>query len=78
MKEEFVSCPFRENEIYTTEMAAKILHRSPKTIREMCRRGNIPSRMNRGGYLITGWAIRAYVENRLVVGGNCASSNLVK
>lgn len=67
MREEFKSIPFRENEIYTTEMAAAILHRCPKTVREMCRRGVIRARLDRGGYMITGWAIREYAENRCVV-----------
>jgi hypothetical protein len=58
---------FNENEIYTTEMAAEILHRCPKTVRDMCRRGVIRARRDRGGYIITGWAIREYAENRLVV-----------
>lgn len=61
---------FSENAIYSTEMAAKIMHRSPKTVRALCKRGCIRSQMDRGGYLITGWAIREYAENRYVVGGN--------
>ena len=59
--------PFYENAVYTTKQAAKILQRNTKTIREMCSRGRIPARMDRGGYMITGWAIRAYAEGRLEV-----------
>lgn len=59
--------PFIENATYTTEQTARILHRCPKTIRFLCSKGILPARMDRGGYLITGWAIRAYVENRVVV-----------
>ena len=58
---------FFENAVYTTKQAAKILQRNPKTIREMCSRGRIPAKMDRGGYMITGWAIRAYAEGRLEV-----------
>lgn len=58
------SVPFRENEIYNIEMAAAILHRCPKTVRAMCKRGVIRARLDRGGYMITGWAIRDYAENR--------------
>jgi len=67
MDRKFESVPFQENEIYTTERAAAILHRCPKTVREMCKRGVLRARMDRGGYLITGWALRAYLENRSVV-----------
>ena len=65
--EKYESVPFRENEIYTTERAAAILHRCPKTIRALCKRGVIRSRLDRGGYVITGWAIREYAENRFIV-----------
>jgi len=58
---------FQENAVYTTEDVAVILHRCPKTVRAMCRRGTIVGRCDRGGYLITGWALRAYLENRSVV-----------
>lgn len=73
--DKFKSVPFQENEIYTVEMAASILHRCPKTIRDMCRRGVLASRRDRGGYFITGWAIRAYAEGRLIVN---ADSSFVK
>ena len=56
---------FKENAVYTTEQAAAILHRSEKTVRTLCRRGDIRARCDRGGYLITGWSLRAYVENRI-------------
>ena len=59
--------PFIENAAYTAAQVAKILHRNTKTVRDMCRRGVIVARMDRGGYLITGWSIRAYLENRSVV-----------
>lgn len=58
---------FKENAVYTTEQVSKIIHRHPKTVRFLCRRGDIAARCDRGGYLITGWALRAYLENRLVV-----------
>lgn len=67
MNGKFESVPFQENEIYTTERAAAILHRCPKTIRDMCKRGVIRARRDRGGYVITGWAIREYAENRCIV-----------
>lgn len=67
MGESFKSVPFRENEVYTTEMAAAILHRSEKTVRSMCKRGIIRAQQDRGGYFITGWAIREYAEGRYVV-----------
>jgi len=57
---------FRENEIYTTEQAAEILNRNPKTVRILCRRGSIAACRDRGGYFITGWALRAYAEGRSV------------
>lgn len=58
--------PFIENAAYTVEHVAKIIHRSEKTVRHLCRRQMIAARMDRGGYLITGWALRAYLENRSV------------
>ena len=61
---------FKENAFYNVEQVAEIIHRSPKTVRAMCRRGDIPSRCDRGGYLVTGWALRAYGENRLVISEN--------
>ena len=63
--------PFIENGVYTAEHVARIIHRNTKTVRSLCRRGSIMARMDRGGYLITGWALRAYLENRSVV--NCNS-----
>lgn len=62
--------PFVENAAYTADQVAKIIHRNTKTVRDMCRRGVIVARMDRGGYLITGWALRAYLENRCVVNVN--------
>ena len=61
---------FLENAAYTTEQVGDIIHRHPKTVRAMCRRGAIRARCDRGGYLITGWALRAYLENRSVVNEN--------
>lgn len=58
---------FVENAAYTTEQVAKIIHRSPKTVREMCKQGRIAACLDRGGYLVTGWALRAYLENRSCV-----------
>ena len=62
--------PFVENAAYTAAQVALIIHRNQKTVRDMCRRGVIVARMDRGGYLITGWALRAYLENRSVVSMN--------
>lgn len=62
--------PFVENAAYTAAQVAKIIHRNTKTVRDMCKRGAIAARMDRGGYLITGWALRAYLENRSVVNDN--------
>ena len=58
---------FVENAVYDVERTAAILNRCPKTVRAMCRRGVIRARQDRGGYFITGWAIREYAENRLVI-----------
>jgi len=57
---------FRENAVYTTEEVADIIHRSVKTVRSLCKRGILRARCDRGGYLVSGWALRAYVEGRLV------------
>lgn len=61
------SQPFIENACYTVEQVSEIIHRHPKTVRDMCKRGVIVARLDRGGYLITGWQLRAYLENRVVV-----------
>lgn len=61
---------FKENAFYNVEQVAQIINRSPKTVRAMCRRGDIPAKCDRGGYLITGWSLRAYAENRLPVAEN--------
>lgn len=58
---------FAENAIYTTAQVARILQRDPQTVRKLCQMGSLAARMDRGGYLISGWAIRAYVENRSVL-----------
>ena len=59
--------PFIENAVYTTAQVANIIHRHTKTVRDMCKRGVIAARCDRGGYLVTGWALRAYLENRSMV-----------
>lgn len=64
--------PFVENAAYTAAQVAEIIHRNTKTVRDMCKRGVIAARMDRGGYLITGWALRAYLENRNVVNTDSA------
>lgn len=61
---------FKENAVYTTEEVGKIIRRNAKTVRALCKRGDITARCDRGGYLITGWALRAYLENRLPVAEN--------
>lgn len=58
---------FYENACYTTEQVAGIIHRHPKTVQKLCKDGIIVARKDRGGYLITGWQLRAYLENRLCV-----------
>lgn len=68
---------FHENACYTVEHVAKIIHRSHKTVRSMCRRKIIVARMDRGGYLITGWALRAYLEGRSVVTGDFEKSKII-
>ena len=55
---------FAENAIYTTKQAAKILQRDPQTVRRLCSTGMLAAQRDRGGYFITGWAIRAYAEGR--------------
>ena len=57
--------PFIENAAYTVEQAAVIIQRCPKTVLRLCKRGEIPARCDRGGYRITGWMIRAYLECRI-------------
>lgn len=58
---------FNENAIYSADEAAKILNRHPKTVRRLCQRGVLQARCGKSGYLITGWALRAYAENRLIL-----------
>ena len=57
---------FFENEIYSVERAAKILGRSTQTVRKFCRDGHIACRKDKGGFFITGWALREFAEQRLV------------
>ena len=61
---------FVENAVYTAQQVAEIIHRNTKTVRSMCKRKVIVARMDRGGYLITGWALRAYLECRSIVNGD--------
>lgn len=68
------STQFFENCVYTCEQVAEIIHRHPKTVRDMCRRGSLVARLDRGGYLITGWSLRAYLENRSVIQNSDLSS----
>lgn len=57
---------FFENEIYSVDRAARILERTPQTIRKLCKDGQITARRDKGGYFISGWAIRAFAEGRAV------------
>jgi 3-isopropylmalate/(R)-2-methylmalate dehydratase large subunit len=57
----------KEPAIYSADEAAKILSRHPKTIRRLCQKGIIQARGGKSGYLITGWALRAYAENRCIL-----------
>ena len=59
--------PFIENACYTTEQVASIIHRHPKTVQKLCKDGVIIARKDKGGSLITGWMLRAYLENRLCI-----------
>jgi hypothetical protein len=65
-QKEHAPIQFFENAVYTTAQVADIIHRNPKTVRRMCKDGIITARCDRGGYMVTGWAIRAYLECRLV------------
>lgn len=56
---------FVENAIYTAEQAGKILQRCPRTVKRLCEIGRLPHNKDSKGYFITGFAIRAYAENRL-------------
>ena len=58
--------PFVENAACTAARVARIIHRNTNPVREMCKSGVIVARMDRGGCLITGWALRAYLENRTI------------
>ena len=57
---------FEEKAFYTVEMAAEVLHRHPQTIRKLCKEKKIRCSNDRGGFLISGWALRAYAENRQI------------
>ncbi len=56
--------PFVENAIYDVVQTAEICHRSTRVIRALCNTGRLRARRDRGGFLITGYAIRDYVECR--------------
>jgi len=55
---------FVENAVYTTEQVGRIIGRNVVTVRHLCRSGAIRARCDRAGFMITGWAIRAYLECR--------------
>ena len=57
---------FVENAIYTLAQASNILQLHQQTVRRLCRDGLIVARAERGGYRISGWALRAYSENRCI------------
>ena len=57
---------FIENAVYTLAQASKILQLNSQTVRRLCRDRIITARIDRGGYRISGWALRAYVENRCI------------
>lgn len=50
--------------IYNTQEVARILRRTEKTVRTLCRTGQIRCRIDHGGYLVSGWAIRDFAEGR--------------
>lgn len=54
--------PFVENALYDVKQVAAIMGRSQKYVRNICHRGVIRCRRERGGYTISGWAIRQYAE----------------
>lgn len=54
---------FLDNAVYTAAEAATILRRNIKAIRLLCRRGELKAKFFAGGWLITGYSIRAFLEN---------------
>lgn len=56
--------PFVENSCYTVSEVAEILGRSERVVRAFCHKRALNARMEAGGYFITGWALRAFLENR--------------
>lgn len=65
------SVTFEREALYTVAQVAMIMHRHPQTIRDMCRTRRIRARLDRAGYLIPGWGIVDYIENRSVIGESC-------
>ena len=56
--------PFLENACYDVKQAARILGKSIRYVRSACRTGRIRARQERGGFLISGWQLRAFIEGR--------------
>lgn len=55
---------FQENACYDVKQAARILGKSIRYVRSACRAGHIRARQERGGFLISGWQLRAFIEGR--------------
>jgi hypothetical protein len=53
--------------VYTLDETARILRRTPATIRKMANMEQIQYRKDGAGYLFTGWSIKNYAEGRAVV-----------
>lgn len=68
--------PFVENALYDVKQVAAIMGRSQKYVRNICHRGVILCKRERGGYTISGWAIRQYAEGRCELENN--GNGLVK
>ena len=56
--------PFIDNAVYNTREAARIIQRSERVVRRLCRLGVLAAQADHGGYFITGWRLRAYLDGR--------------
>lgn len=55
---------FCENACYDVKQVSQIINRSERYVRAACRRKLIRCRAERGGFLISGWSIRDFIECR--------------
>ena len=58
---------FVENAVYNSSQVARIIGRSVRCVRRLCSAGVLRARCDRSGVMITGWAIREYLENSCVL-----------